>query len=558
MLKIIQKKAIQDKLRRHQKSLCDTLYKEFKVMYEEEDIRQPYIPWAIFDELLDEKNYRYGNIETWPRMRSRVFKKFLERIEIPDPTLAGLSRAIKRSRFGDVLAYLAKKRILNGTAPLPPPWLHSIPKTHYLRLNAQDELQSLRYSPLYGGGASYVSFTEALSKAIGELLERYVLLAPFFDLKKNRVLRRTFDHKHIPRALLYETPRFFEWQRQYVSNGLTSEILKKTSSAGAIVHCIAGESLSRQRAVLIPLQHIQWGPNYAPGTFGADSFRISPKTSSGAGGGFTEIDATLSGLCELIERDGFMIYWLNRLSPRRIRIEEQDAGQFLPRFLEVYRSLCDRGFEIYFLDTTTDIHVPSITCLILAPLTGGRKSVSVTGKCHSDPHRAIELALLEHTAFLSSPIKESALSVSDPNYVPFSDQAIGKSERINLWRSGNMTNEIIFFLSGQEIPFRKWANEFPSPPQDQASTLSGILGNFAKLEKELGAAYEVFRYRARHPILEELEYRVVKIIVPALMPLYLGERVAFLDCVRLREVPQKLGYTAVPVDCYNPLPHPFP
>ena len=121
-----------------------------------------------------------------------------------------------------------------------------------------------------------------------------------------------------------------------------------------------------------------------------------------------------------------------------------------------------------------------------------------------------------------------------------------------------MTDKIAFFLSGKEISFRNWASEFLAAPADQHSTLSRVLGEFARMEKESGAAYEVFRYQARHPLLEELEYHVVKTVVPALMPLYLNESNALLDSARLREVPKKLGYTAASTNAYNPLPHPFP
>ena len=525
--------------------------------FEEKDSRQIYIPWAIFDDLRDEKNYRYGNVATLPRMRSRVLEKYAGTHEVPEPTLAGLSREIERSRFGDVLAYLAKKKILSGAIPCPPFMLHALPKTYYIKLNAREELQSSHYTPLYGGGASYTSFAEALSKAIGELLERYVLLTNFFH-KKNKIMRMKLGDERIPHALIHETPRFFEWQRKYVPHGLTSELLTMPATHTAVVHCVKGESLNMGKKIYMPLQHVQWGPRYTQGTFGADTYALSPKTTSGAGGGFTLIDATLSGLCELLERDGFLIYWLNRLSPRRICIDEQDSDRFMPRFLEVYRSLADRGYQVYFLDTTTDIRIPSIACLILAPLPHGRKSISVTGKCHPDPHRALELSLLEHALLLNPSIPKAGISVSDPAYVPFADATIGKKERTDLWRSGNMTDKINFFISGKEISSGEWAHDFPAPPTDQDNALSSVLHEFSRMEKQHGEAYEVFRYEARHHILEELEYHVVKIVVPALIPLYLREHAAFLDCGRLREVPCKLGYQAAPIDQYNPLPHPFP
>ncbi len=114
-------------------------------MIEEEDARQPYLPWAIFDELRDEKNCRYWDVATWSRMRARILEKRAERVETPDPTLAGLQRAVERSRFGDVLAYLVREKIIASAVPGVFPWLHTILKTQYVFLNGHAELQEGLY-----------------------------------------------------------------------------------------------------------------------------------------------------------------------------------------------------------------------------------------------------------------------------------------------------------------------------------------------------------------------------------------------------------------------------
>ncbi len=526
-------------------------------MYEEEFTHQPYIPWKVFDELRNEGNCRYGNVETWSRIRSRISARFFGKVELPDPTPVGVSREIERSRFGDVLVYLAKKKISNGMTPTPSLIRNTVPKTHHIRINGNEEhIRDSQHTPLYGGGASYHSFTEALSKSIGELLERHVLATPFFN-QKNKIIRRTFGDTKIPPALLHEIPRFFDWQKKYVPNGLTSGVLKKKEIKNTPVHCIEGQSLSTGKKISLPLQHVQWGLPYS-GTYGPDPYIFSPRTTNGAGGGFSLTEAALSGICELIERDGFLIYWLNRLSPRQICIDQHNSGKLSQRFLEIYGSLLDRGYEIYFLDTTSDIRVPSATCLIRTPLTDGRISISVTGKCHPDPHHVLEGALLEHIAFLSSPYKELPLFVFDEERAAFSDRNIGKDERVNLWRSGKIANKILFFLSGEKISFEQWASGFPSIPSNHKAALTRVLSEFIRMEKESGRAYEVFCHEASNPVLGDLNYHVVKVIIPALMPLYLRESDALLDCVRLREVPGKLGYTAVPIDAYNPIPHPFP
>lgn len=525
-------------------------------MFEEEDTKRPYLPWEIFDELRNERNCRYADVETWPRMRVRLERSLFGGRTLPDPTIAGLCEEIDRSRFGDVLAYLTKKGVTSGSIPTPIPWLHRVPKIHYLPLCARRELQG-SYTTLCGYGASYTSFTEALSKSIGELLERYVLLTPFFH-QSNVVRRRKFTDKQIPHALLCETPCFFDWQRKHVTNGLTGAALKDDVLENAQAYCVQGESLSSGKRANIPLQHILWGPQYRAGTPLADTYRISPMTTSGGGAGFSLVEATLSGLCELLERDSFFIHWLNKLSPRRINIDGERAESFLPGFFDVYRTLVDRGYEVYFLDTTTDIRIPTVTSIVLEQLPDGRKSVRVSGRCHPDPARALALSLLEQVPPLNFSHQGEVAPPLGPSYVPFSDYQIGKSKRIDLWWSGSVASEIDFFLSGGGISFEKWAKGFPSAPADPKALLLIVLAEFARMEKEYGGAYEVFRYEVCHPLLDDLEYHVVKIIVPALMPLYLREPLAPLDSVRLRNVPAKLGFTPAPVDCYNSIPHPYP
>ncbi len=526
------------------------------IMREENDVRQLYIPWAIFNELHDNKNYRYADVATWPRMRSRVQARFFHSAKVTEPTREGLYRAIDQSRFGDVLAYLVKKNILADSLPRLSAWLHAIPHTHYVLLKAREEFQDSAHVPFYGAGASYTSFTEALSKAIGEFLERFALLTSSFH-HNNAIRLLSFGDKKIPRTFFYNTPRFFSWQQSYCPKGLTSEILNQDIVRDAVFSCVRGESVQHGKKVYIPLQYIQWGPDSLQKNFRGDSYKISPKTTSGAGGGFTLAEATLSGLCELIERDGFLIFWLNRLSPRRVSLENDDAHRFSPRFWEVYRSLSDRGYTIYFLDTTTDLGIPSVACCIIAPLPDGKNAITISGKCHANPVQALERALLEHVAFLSSSPRESNISITREHYTPFANANIGKKERISLWRSGDMTDEILFFITGKEVAVGQWMQEFPPVSAGPEHMLAYILSEFTKKEKESGSAYDVFRYVARDPILKELGYKVVKVIVPALMPLYLKETYAPLDCVRLREVPEKLGYRAASPDCYNPFPHPF-
>jgi len=72
----------------------------------------------------------------------------------------------------------------------------------------------------------------------------------------------------------------------------------------------------------------------------------------------------------------------------------------------------------------------------------------------------------------------------------------------------------------------------------------------------LGQGYEISCYQAEHQTLKDLGYFSVKVVVPALVTLYLNEPYAVLGAKRLKEVPWKLGFK--PVKKWNPWPHPFP
>ncbi len=510
----------------------------------------------MFDDLRDEKNCQYADVDTVSRMFRRLLEKRYGARTEPEFSAAGLRQAIHASRFGSVFEYLEKRKIISAI-PQPPRWGHSIPKTYYVKLVATEELQGKYYTTLYGGGASYTSFSEALSKSIGELLERYVLLTPSFDSRKNKIRRLSAVDARIPQSLLKSIPRFFPWQTKHLRNAITHEVLSSEAWAKAHIHCVQGESLSRKERAWIPLQQVQWGPQIQSG-IGADTFVLTPKTTSGAGGGFTPALATLSALCELVERDGFLVYWLNNLSPKRITLTDADENTVSMPFYNIYKRLIDRGFRLYFLDTTTDIRIPSVTCVILAPRDDGTFSVSVTGKCNPNPIKALELSLLEHIAYLNSIVGNYSEKVFEQPAGPFSARGLGKMQRLHMWQTGKLTDKIGFFLQGSELALQHWAKGFSYSGSTPESALAYALAEFERMRDVHGDAYEVFRFSAKHSLLRDLEYSVVKCVVPALVPLYLRENLAPLDSSRLREVPKVLGYVPAADDAYNPVPHPFP
>jgi hypothetical protein len=96
--------------------------------------------------------------------------------------------------------------------------------------------------------------------------------------------------------------------------------------------------------------------------------------------------------------------------------------------------------------------------------------------------------------------------------------------------------------------------DFPAPNSfvDEKEQLSRLVEYF----KSRGNEYEVLLFEAKNKVLSELGYHSVKVVIPAIFPLYLRERFATLGSKRLREFRIKHG---LPDDNnYFTIPHPFP
>lgn len=88
--------------------------------------------------------------------------------------------------------------------------------------------------------------------------------------------------------------------------------------------------------------------------------RIAPCLSAGAAAGPTLVEAALHGLYERVERDAFVIAWLNRLICPRWVV----TGLPEPAADAALRRLRRDGFTVDFVDLTTDLGVPVVMCAI--------------------------------------------------------------------------------------------------------------------------------------------------------------------------------------------------
>ncbi len=120
--------------------------------------------------------------------------------------------------------------------------------------------------------------------------------------------------------------------------------------------------------------------------------RIVPILSTGFAAGTRLAQTILRGIYELVERDAFMIAWLNRLSCPRLQVQSTSL-----RVLESLRQLSDEGFAVDFVNLTTDLGIPVILTVIehrVPELKPNDCKIFGLG-CHLNPERALARSYIE-------------------------------------------------------------------------------------------------------------------------------------------------------------------
>jgi len=409
---------------------------------------------------------------------------------------------------------------------------NDLPKLYIADLHAPNDIhKKIGYSSGFGY-AREGEIESALSKAIGELLERYTLMssrydspirASYHDMRKRR--GRTLN--------IFELNDFLPWQKE--------QTLRFKRDAQTPMHWVRGKTFDGRTAYL-PAQLVFW--DYYT-EHDKEETILAQATTNGAAGHFSREEAILAGLLEHIQRDGFLIYWLNHLSPKIIDVAE--VGD--PKVQEILTSMQRYGLEIYFLNTTSDITVPSITCTIVDRRTD-EPMLAMGASTGFNLEELIVHSADEALAVFNAAKRYPAYTLPR-DYRPFSDSTLGHTRRLSVWRGKTMLERFSFFISGkcQCVEDFMGGKKCGDSPQEQLQYVVDTLHT-------KGSGYEIYLYEARHKVLKALGYHVVRTIVPQLIPLHLSEHLATLDSKRLREVPGKLGLT--PAKELNPWPHPFP
>lgn len=262
----------------------------------------------------------------------------------------------------------------------------------------------------------------------------------------------------------------------------------------------------------------------------SDAERFWYRISTGCAAHFDPAEALVRGIFEVIERDAIAVSWLQRLPLPLLR-----AGQLSDSAGRIV-TWADRHFiDAYLFDATTDMGVPTVYCLLVAPHDDTVRQAAGCASARSLP-AAAEKALLEAIgARQTSHAAASTASLPSDGTWPMA--------------SAQRACAYDFLLSGARD--RVAAAERPALPAEPAEALRWLIRS---LDRHDMPAYAVDR---TPPEVAAVGLTVMAVLIPDLQPMSLDRRAQFLAHRRLYSAPARMGYTAHREEDLNPWPQPF-
>lgn len=376
-------------------------------------------------------------------------------------------------------------------------------------------------------GVSFFSEETALLKCLGEAIERYCNFVFFRNSTLFIGSSKGLKEGVVNPSLI---SRFSERQLQSMK---FRRFRVTEDSKFRWTQC---KSLITNNFVHIPSQLI-----YLSYPFLKNEPTIYPGISTGVAGGSCLSAALVRGIYEIVERDSFMIYYLNKLEPPKIDLQVINNNK-VRQFLESAKRY---KLEIISLDITSDLGIPVIVSIIINRA-GIGKAISVGLKSGFNIVDAIIGSIEEalHTrSWLRSEYEKS------PKKVKPSDLQKDSSIKLRgfLWYPVKAIKNLNFWI---QSPKKKTV-----PAHYQALSSGQELEKLVAIFKKSNC--QIYYKDLAVPALRKLGYYVVKVIIPKMQPLYLNEKYPLLGGERLCTVPEKLGYKRRAEGELNRYPHPF-
>lgn len=381
------------------------------------------------------------------------------------------------------------------------------------------------------GGMSASGDEDAFVSALAEALERFIWFS---------------DHHWLERGEKMSTKEVSQSGKYFISpirfagfspeQRALSTRLKLTDDS--TFTWIQARSVTKGEPVLVPGQIFLSGRD---GQF-KDEPMIRTPITTGLATWPTKEGAILRGVLEIIERDAYMIAWLNQLRLPRLDLEKiAIARSSLLNLIERCRQY---GLEPRAIRLVTDAPTYAV-CASVEDTYGNAPGITIGLKAHYDLGRAVEGALLEALRIRQNIRRRLD---SDGEWQDHKDPGhIDHMERTHYWAKPGRDQKLRF-LFGEPTDKNDQLPEVAA--QNDKEQLDHIL-SWARSRD-----YEIVTLSLGESKYNVSPWQVEMVTMPELQPMHQNEHYRYLSGERLKEVPRMFGYEPLEKP-YADEPHPF-
>ncbi|MGV7222248.1 MAG: YcaO-like family protein [Nitrospinales bacterium] len=383
------------------------------------------------------------------------------------------------------------------------------------------------------GDAVSVDSRRAILKAVGENIERYCsaqydkdtfLFSSYNDLGKEAVSPESF-------ALFT--------QEQYTKD----KFPYKPLSSNKKLHWVEGYSIIKDRPIYVPASFV-----YVPYDFnGLNETPTHDPISTGLACHTNFTPAIYKCILEAIERDCFMINWMNRIKSPCIDPWEID-DPLVERLLNAMKHL---PIKLYANYLTLDIEVHVIQIIIKT-------------ENNQVPYTVLGIGTdLSFTNALTQALEEVYLT-----FLGMKRYVTVRSDYLPVPEYTNVTSPILHALAHAMWPelepgldFITSSNNKLSAPDLTEQKSESMLENIKTLADRLEQnGLDIILVDLTTSDIDDAGYKVIRAVIPGLQPLDTNHNYRHLGGERLYNVPVKLGLRETPLDPeqLTPYPHMFP
>ncbi|MDR0603290.1 MAG: YcaO-like family protein [Bacteroidales bacterium] len=402
---------------------------------------------------------------------------------------------------------------------------NSDPKMYaYSAYNCETKMLGGEYYAGKSGGCGF-TWEQAFLSAIGEGVERYC--PTFYDKTNLKVASYNQLLAQGENAIAPDKFSLFH-SEQYKK----PDFVYKQFTGDLTLYWDKVIDMFSEEEIYCPASFI-----YMP--FSIDINHISEQISTGYAAHSEIYKAFLNGVFEVIERDAFMITWMNLLDIPKISI----SGK-LKKFVD---KIVPSHMNLYLFDMTTDIRVPSIMGIM-------------TGKHEYGNFIAFSAATrMTYTDAINKTILELCQSVPYYRYLLYENEN-KKMDDFNDIKS--FEDHSIFYTKHPELYylFDNWINKKPDKLVDYED--ENILSDIDSIEYILNLFrnlnLSIYSKEITTEDVFEANFRVIRVICPELIPLNGTYGKYYLGGKRLYETPVNMGFKRASYETLNNMPHPFP